>query len=303
MTAPALVLLALEFHRTPLRFGHLIDPRNPLPEGFGIWLVEAATTLAPARIDATAQSLQTEPEALREAFLFLLRQVLLTPQADHYRVLGLSKDCTPDAIKQHHGLLVRLCHPDRLSKGDQRWATLTARINGAYQVLRDPDARNRYDRALTRRKGGRRARPNALSYFRPRDPIASLTDSPEVAATRPTRRHTALRWLLAGIALVAIMFLVLDEPSPPAPRVGPVHPDRTAQGPYYLRGHSPGQRGASPPDDSTDVRPPAAPTDLLPDDMSAVQADPPEDGAMSAPTSSAHPRQPRALQLDRKRPE
>jgi curved DNA-binding protein CbpA len=303
MTTPALVLLALEFHRTPLRFGHLIDPKNPLPDAFGVWLVEAGAALAPARIDATAKSLETEADALRDAFLFLLRQVLLTPQADHYRVLGLSKDCTPDAIKHHHGLLVRLFHPDRLPKGDQRWVTLTVRINRAYQVLRDPDARNRYDRTLTRRKGGRRAPPDALGFFRARDPIASLSDSPEADAARPSRRLTALRWLLAGIALVAVMFLVLDEPSPPAPRVGPVHPDRTAQGPYYLRGHSPGQRGASPPDDSTDVRPPAAPTDLLPDDMSAVQADPPEDGAMSAPTSSAHPRQPRALQLDRKRPE
>jgi len=298
MTAPALVLLALEFHRTPLRFGHLIDPRNSLPEGFGVWLVEAATALAPARIDATAKSLRTEPEALREAFLFLLRQVLLTPQADHYRVLGLSKECTPDAIKQHHGLLVRLYHPDRLSKDDQRWVTLTARINGAYQVLRDPDARNRYDRTLTRRKGRRRARPNALSYFRPRDPIASLSDSPEVDAASPSRRHTALRWLLAGISLVAALLLVLDEPSPPAPRAGPVQPDRTSQGPYYLRGHSPGQRGASPRDDSTEVRPPAARTGTPPEDTTTVPPDPPQNGSTNPPTSSVQPRQPRALQLD-----
>ncbi len=70
------------------------------------------------------------------------------PAADHYRVLGLSRRCSAESIKQHHGLLVRMFHPDRSPETDERRVSLTARINAAYQVLRDPEARRRYDRQL-----------------------------------------------------------------------------------------------------------------------------------------------------------
>jgi len=52
---------------------------RPLSAAFGQWLAAASRALAAGEIEA----LDMPPEALREAFLFFLRQTLLSPQADH----------------------------------------------------------------------------------------------------------------------------------------------------------------------------------------------------------------------------
>ena len=63
---PPLLVLALEFHRAPLRFRHLSDPEYPLPEAFDVWLTEASVALAPDNAAATAAVLGTAIETLRD---------------------------------------------------------------------------------------------------------------------------------------------------------------------------------------------------------------------------------------------
>jgi hypothetical protein len=235
---PALLQLALDFHRAPIRFRHLTDPRAPLPEAFGDWLVQSSAALAPSRISDTAASLGTQPEALREAFLFLLRQVLLPPRADHYRVLGLSRRCTTEAIKQHHGLLVRMFHPDRLPEGDERGVVLASRINAAYRVLRDTEARARYDRSLPAPRRGGPYQGDAQGFFRAREPAEPLVWRPDPQPPvrgRPWRRPR-LRWLLAGVPIAALVLFLLEEPGSPMLRVDPERADRASPGPAYLSG-------------------------------------------------------------------
>jgi len=243
---PALLLLALEFHRAPIRFRHLTDPRKPLPDAFGDWLVESSAALAPARISATAESLGTRPEALREAFLFLLRQVLLTPRADHYRVLGLSRLCTIGSIKRHHSLLVRMFHPDRLPEGDERGVTLTARINIAYRVLRDAESRGRYDRSLPALGRSRHTQGDAVGFFRAREPAEPLVWRPQPPVGRRRWPRPRLHWLLAGIPIAALVLFVLEEPSSPMLRVDPEHADQASFGPSYLQGAGGGGRAEAP---------------------------------------------------------
>ena len=88
---PRLLVLALELYRAPLRFRHLTDPAAPLPHRFGDWLSEALAAVTPAKLPATAQALAAEPSEIEAALVFLVRQVLLMPHADHYRRVGRSQ--------------------------------------------------------------------------------------------------------------------------------------------------------------------------------------------------------------------
>lgn len=236
---PALLVLAVEFHRAPLRFGQLTDPTLQLPAAFGSWLLESCTALAPGAIQANAESLALSPTELRNAFLFLLRQTLLSPQADHYRVLGLPRDCSQDAIKRHHSLLVRMFHPDRNPTQNDLSVRHTARINAAYQALRDRVSRQHYDLGLPAPRETARNEATTQEFFRPRRPIPrSAKRSPSASRALVQTRVTIL-WIAACALAAGLLFLALREPDQPLLQINPRLAKRGAAGPSYLRRTSP----------------------------------------------------------------
>lgn len=234
---PKLLTLALEYHRMPLRFGHLTDPTAPLPDAFETWLIEAGSALAPRNIGQTAASLGISRDEARSIFLFFLRQTLLFPQADLYRVLGLSRRCTAQAVKQHRCLLVRLFHPDRTPQGDERGVALTARINAAYRILRDPQARRRYDTLLPPQTGAGPAMADEWDFFRPRAQFIAL---PRDARSTPEQSvQTRSIWLstAAFFALAALLSILVREPDRPSLRINQELASSNAIGPSFLRGN------------------------------------------------------------------
>lgn len=64
-----------------------------------------------------------------------------------YEEFGLSRDATPDKIKESYHTLVRLLHPDQHADPAIKQAAelQMRRINKIYAVLSDPDLRRRYD--------------------------------------------------------------------------------------------------------------------------------------------------------------
>jgi curved DNA-binding protein CbpA len=64
---------------------------------------------------------------------------------DHYRSLGLPRNCTSDEIHQAYRRLARLHHPDRTGEAD---SSRFRAVREAYEVLSDREARARYDRTL-----------------------------------------------------------------------------------------------------------------------------------------------------------
>lgn len=68
---------------------------------------------------------------------------------DHYKTLQVSRDAEPEVIEKAYRALSLKYHPDVVPEKARSAATRKMqRINEAYRVLRDPEARSRYDRTL-----------------------------------------------------------------------------------------------------------------------------------------------------------
>ena len=64
---------------------------------------------------------------------------------DFYRVLGVSRDASDDAIKKAYRKLAFQHHPDRNPDSTQAQAKIRD-LNAAYEVIGDPEKRRTYDR-------------------------------------------------------------------------------------------------------------------------------------------------------------
>lgn len=106
-----------------------------------------------------------------------------------YEVLGVAQDASLDEIEAAWRRLVRENHPDKADPANVKTATTrTAAINEAYQALRDPVRRARYD--------GRRGRDDRLNNLRSEEAIDALI--------RLRRERQAERVRTAGIAAIGL---------------------------------------------------------------------------------------------------
>ncbi|MEV0411693.1 DnaJ domain-containing protein [Streptomyces sp. NPDC050448] len=78
------------------------------------------------------------------------------PPRDHYTVLGLHAQASPEQITSAYRALIRALHPDARPSGPTAAAEL-AEVIDAYQTLHDPLRRSAYD-------AERRQEPQAASH-------------------------------------------------------------------------------------------------------------------------------------------
>lgn len=145
----------------------------PLPPGV-ILLLEIAAGDAEAEQRAAA-STGRPGELVRHAAVFFIEQVMLCQNADSYRVLGADPQTGSGDLRRNMALLVRWLHPDKAA--DEQRSVFVGRINQAWNDLKTPERRARYDhsrglalaqkRALTARPAATFAGPARSPYRAP----------------------------------------------------------------------------------------------------------------------------------------
>ena len=63
---------------------------------------------------------------------------------DYYKILGVDKNASQADIKSAYRKLAQKYHPDK-NKGDETAESKFKDVGEAYQVLSDPEKRNKYD--------------------------------------------------------------------------------------------------------------------------------------------------------------
>jgi curved DNA-binding protein CbpA len=216
-----LLALALAYHRAPLDHQDRLAAVATLPEDMNrlLWLANGSEEI----LAAAARQVGAEAGEVREAALFLLQRLCLARDAGHYRVLGLNPDATAEQIKDHHRLLMRLVHPDRVGAADLWVDSYAARINEAYSVLSRPQTRAAYD--------GSRARGEPSATMVP--VVARSRSTAWREAPRRRRSRLALRahlpvLVLGGLALVAVLGVAGFSLRPSPAIMGPAESVATA---------------------------------------------------------------------------
>lgn len=114
-----------------------------------------------------------------------------TFRGDPYRVLDVERGASAAAIKRRWRELAREHHPDRAAGDSGRTAQQTrrmARINAAYDLLRDPERRARYDAGQAdgrRASGGDADRRRTGRPFEARSAGPGRSGPPRPRPTRP----------------------------------------------------------------------------------------------------------------------
>lgn len=116
---------------------------RPLPHDVGELLTLVGGS--PAALAAAAGHCGETSATVLEAARFFVQEVLLFPEADAYRVLGLDPSASDGRIKAHYRALQHWLHPDR--RGSDLESAYATRINGAWMQLRNSGRRRAYDSA------------------------------------------------------------------------------------------------------------------------------------------------------------
>lgn len=138
----AAVRAALYLTAIPSHCGQL---RNaPLPDG-----VDALLRIVANDGDAIkrcAERLEKTSTELREAAAFYLEQIILTPGADSYRVLGTQRHAPATELRRNLALLCRWLHSDICE--DLSRSIFFLRVMQAWNDLKTPERRAAYDAGL-----------------------------------------------------------------------------------------------------------------------------------------------------------
>ena len=177
--------------------------QRALPEEIDI-LMQIAGGGAGDTLARAAARTGESPRSIVEASRFYLREVLFFPEADAYRLLGVANDAEHGRIRSHHRLLQQWLHPDRGSDED---AVFAARVNVAWDQLRQPDRRAAYDlnHPASSEQG---AAGDAVYPLRPWIPV-SVPEPAHVPSEERWRRRVPLVMLLAaciGLGVITVQY-------------------------------------------------------------------------------------------------
>lgn len=198
MVAVKAIYHALDLLDRPLLAGAMQEQPLP-PDTLTVLKIVAGDEDAIASaVGTTAKS----PRRIRQASELYIQRILFAPTANHYRVLGAARDAPQEELRERLSWLMRWQHPDR-TKSEWESAFVT-RVLAAWDALKTPERRRRYDATLPTAVVPPRARRPKLQRPQRRAPWIS---------SRPARSRHGGRRRVGLIALgVAVAFAALLVP-------------------------------------------------------------------------------------------
>jgi hypothetical protein len=83
-------------------------------------------------------------DSIIEAATFFIEQVLLDPEADSYRVLGVAPNAKKVELRRNMALLLRWLHPDLDPRGER--SIFAGRVTNAWNNLKTSERRDSYEK-------------------------------------------------------------------------------------------------------------------------------------------------------------
>lgn len=133
----------------------------------------------------------------RRAARYFVRTVMLRPGADHYTLLGVTPGSTPETLRDHYRMMIRLTHPDFAASGESWPADAATRINIANDVLISPVQRDLYNATLAQDPATAAAARGFVSSMPGSPPWARGGDSDDTASSEGKGKTAAVVGLLA----------------------------------------------------------------------------------------------------------
>ncbi|WOB78686.1 DnaJ domain-containing protein [Brevundimonas nasdae] len=138
---------------------------------------------------------------------------------DHYAVLNVSRDAEDVVIEVAWRALMKRYHPDKM-QGDPAASERAKTINAAFDVLKDPESRARYDRTLDAEAKPDWTEPDTSDWRAPQP-----THPPPTATSATVASSAASRGNWAPLFFIGLSVLVgggaigsLMQPRAPTPK-------------------------------------------------------------------------------------
>jgi hypothetical protein len=162
---------------------------SPLPPGVDLLL--RIVIADEAAIDEAVAVSGRPRGTVIEAAHFFVEQILLSPDADCYRVLGVEPYADASELRRNMALLVRWLHPDLDPTGSR--SAYAARVTTAWNTLKSAERRASYDAARETRPRPSRRKAKPTRPGGPRRPYRSSVAKPYLVDPEPP---WAMRWLI-----------------------------------------------------------------------------------------------------------
>ena len=153
--------LAIDLVHVPSR-AHALR-RERLPSDVDVLLRIASGD--EAVIQDAARTTGRYEQVIRDAATFYVEQVMLSPDADSYRVLGATPFASAEELRRNMALLMHWLHPDL--RHDPHRSVLATRVSQAWETVKTVERRMAYDQLqltkLETRERSRNAKSRGLT--------------------------------------------------------------------------------------------------------------------------------------------
>lgn len=150
-----------------------------------------------------SEKTERRKDVIRDAAEFYIEQILMAPDADSYRVLGVRPEAPMADVRRNMAWLLRASHPDVDREG--KHANVAMRVTHAWEDLKTPERRAAFDKVRKRAGGARNTRPppsssiaesRASSHRRHQDTSARVPSPSKQGRSSVTIFQRILRFLL-----------------------------------------------------------------------------------------------------------